>query len=231
MWKRRSDPTPGLKFQAEPVGSPLCTAEEVPVCAVGQHETRRIGRSECEADTMETGDEMTFWDLVKTDLQASTGFSSRLRAFSAFVFNPGFSTVFLHRLAVKLKAGPFRRLGIIVWRWNVSRSGCHIHLDSKLGPGLMLPHPVGIVIGAGAEIGANATIFQTVTVGKAGKSETYPVIGDDVTIYPNAVVIGPIRVGNRAVIGAASVVVKDVPDDAIVAGNPARVLRIAAGAQ
>lgn len=199
--------------------------------AVEQQKALDVGRLDCEAETMEIGNQMTFWDLVKTDLQASTGFSSRVRAFSAFIFNPGFSTVFLHRLAVKLKTGPFRRLGIVIWRWNVSRSGCHIHLDSKLGPGLMLPHPVGIVIGAGAEIGANATIFQTVTVGKTGKSETYPVIGDDVTIYPNAVIIGPIRVGNRAVIGAASVVVKDVPDDAIVAGNPARVLRIAADAQ
>lgn len=86
-------------------------------------------------------------------------------------------------------------------------------------------HTVGIVIGP-CVIGDNVTIYQNVTIGKRGigYGEVSPVIGDGVTIYAGAVVTGPIRIGNNAIIGANSVVLKDVPDGVVVAGVPAKVV-------
>lgn len=84
-------------------------------------------------------------------------------------------------------------------------------------------HPLGVVIGAGCSIGKNCTIFQNVTIGQ--KNNLYPTIGDNVTIYPGAVVIGNIKIGNNVVIGANSVVTKDVPDNTVVAGIPAKVIK------
>ena len=96
----------------------------------------------------------------------------------------------------------------------------------KIGPGLKLPHPYGLVIIYDAVIGARAQIFQDVTVGvnfgKALDGRRSPIIGDDVVICSGAKVLGPVTVGNKVIIGANSVVLKDVPNNTIVAGVPAK---------
>lgn len=89
------------------------------------------------------------------------------------------------------------------------------------------PHPIGIVIHPKVKIGKNCTIFQNVTIGQ-GKSIDgcdIPQIGSNVTIYANAVIIGGIKIGDNAVIGTGSVVLKDVPDNTVFAGNPAKHIR------
>jgi len=166
-----------------------------------------------------------FWDVARADLFANTGQTSLKQAFGAFLFKPGFAAIFLHRFARQFVRTWLDKFGVLIWAWNTNRSGCHFHLDSEIAPGLCLPHPVAIVIGTGVRVGPNATIYQSVTIGKLATSEEYPVIGRDVVIYPGAIIIGAINVGDRAVIGAGSIVIKDVPADAVVAGNPARILR------
>lgn len=89
---------------------------------------------------------------------------------------------------------------------------------------LKFPHPVGIVIGAGVVLGNEVTIYQNVTLGQVRGG--YPEICNGAILYANVVVCGPVRVGERAVVGAGSVVVSDVPDGAVVAGTPARILRM-----
>jgi len=161
------------------------------------------------------------------DLFAATGRHGWRAAVSAAIFEPGFATVLLHRWAAGLQRRGLRRSAKLLWRANVAMSSCHLHLDASIGPGLKLPHPTGVVIGAGARIGERVTIYQHVTVGRARREASFPAIGDDVVIFPNAVVVGGISVGARAVIGAGAVVIGDVPEGAVVAGNPARVVACA----
>lgn len=84
---------------------------------------------------------------------------------------------------------------------------------------------IGVVIHARAVVGENCMIGQGVTIG--GKSGWYevPVIGNNVEISAGARIIGPVRIGSNVIIGANAVVVKDVPDNCIVAGVPARIIR------
>ncbi|MDH6316374.1 serine O-acetyltransferase [Parabacteroides sp. PF5-5] len=90
----------------------------------------------------------------------------------------------------------------------------------------VLPHPVGIVIGKNVILAKNVRIYQNVTIGaKSINDLRYPVIGENVIISANAIVIGNIKIGDNSIIGAGAVVLKDVPSDSIVVGNPARIIR------
>ncbi|MFG1313804.1 serine O-acetyltransferase [Xanthobacter autotrophicus] len=170
---------------------------------------------------------MGFWQVVKADMKAAIGRDRLSRLPVVVLFNPSFAAVFLHRVAAHLYHTRLRRLGIAIWCWNVTRTSCHINLDSQIGPGLFLPHPAAVVIGSGVRIGANVTIYQSVTLGRVEASPIYPTVEDGAVLYTNAVLIGPITVGAGATIGAAAVVLKDVPPGGVVVGNPGRIIRIA----
>ncbi|MBU9848521.1 serine O-acetyltransferase, partial [Rahnella aceris] len=88
-----------------------------------------------------------------------------------------------------------------------------------------IPHPFGVVIGKGVTIGYDCRIYQGVTIGaKLEDGISYPVIGNNVTIYANSVIVGDIIIGNNVIIGASTLVIIDVPDNSVVVGNPARIL-------
>lgn len=97
-----------------------------------------------------------------------------------------------------------------------------IPLETQIGGGLSLPHPNGVVIHPAAVIGPNCLIFQQVTIGMAA-GDSVPVIGGHVDIGAGAKIIGPVHVGDHALIGANAVVTRDVPADCVARGNPARV--------
>jgi serine O-acetyltransferase len=106
--------------------------------------------------------------------------------------------------------------------WSVV-TGADIPLNCRIGGGLLIPHPNGIVIHPEAEIGANCLIFQQVTIGSRGKGGV-PVIEGHVDIGAGAKILGPARVGAHARIGANAVVTGDVPRGATAAGTPAAIL-------
>ena len=109
---------------------------------------------------------------------------------------------------------------------------CYLPNDKKLkNLNINFPHPIGIVIANNATLGKNCIIYQNVTIGaksyelaKMGK-KYFPTIGDNVTIYAGACVIGGIKIGNNVVIGANAVVTKDIPDNSVVVGNPAKIIK------
>ena len=95
------------------------------------------------------------------------------------------------------------------------------------GGAFVLNHPYSTIINA-KSIGRNFTVCQLTTIGngKHGRNDLVPIIGDNVSIGANATIIGDIRIGSNVVIGAGSVVVKDVPDNCVIAGNPARIIKV-----
>lgn len=103
------------------------------------------------------------------------------------------------------------------WFWSLVTQS-ELHLTTRIGGGLRLTHPTGIIIHPEAEIGPNCMIFHQVTL--AGKV----VLGGHVDVGAGAKLIGPLTVGDHAVIGANAVVTSDVPAGATVAGVPARVI-------
>lgn len=98
---------------------------------------------------------------------------------------------------------------------------------AEIGPGLRLPHPTGIVIGEGVRIGSRVTIYQQVTLGGQRSGDwaggRYPQVGDDVTLFSGARLLGAMTVGDRAIVGANAVVLRDVPEDHVAIGIPASV--------
>lgn len=109
--------------------------------------------------------------------------------------------------------------------------GVFLSSSARFPPSLSLKHPVGIVIGKGVTIGERVTIYQNVTIGGArsgdGGTGNYPVIGDDTVLFAGSVIIGNVKIGKGCIIGANSVVTKDVSDGCTVAGAPARVIKAA----
>ena len=103
--------------------------------------------------------------------------------------------------------------------WSVV-TGADIPLNARIGGGLLLPHPNGVVVHPHSRIGCNCLLFQQVTV--TGEVE----IGGHVDIGAGAKVIGPAVLGDHVQVGANAVVTKDVPEGAVVAGVPARVIAI-----
>jgi serine O-acetyltransferase len=105
-------------------------------------------------------------------------------------------------------------------------TGADIDLMARIGGGLVLPHPSGVVIHPGATIGVNCLIHQQVTIGtrndEPSEAWSVPAIEEHVKIYSGARILGPVRIGAYATIGANSVVLKDVPRNATVVGVPAR---------
>lgn len=104
--------------------------------------------------------------------------------------------------------------------------GVDIHPAAKMGRGIMLDHATGLVIGETAVVGDNVSILQSVTLGGTGKDEgdRHPKIGNGVLISAGAKILGNIRVGEGAKVGAGSVVLEEVPPHTTVAGVPAKIV-------
>lgn len=106
---------------------------------------------------------------------------------------------------------------------------CEIAPYAQIGYGFRLHHTTGIVIGCDCVLGNNCEVFQNVSLGENRRKRIegrhrMPQVGNNVTIYAGACLIGPIIIGNNVEIGANSVVTKDYPDDVIIAGIPASVI-------
>ena len=102
---------------------------------------------------------------------------------------------------------------------------CYSFEGCEIGGGWVLMHGFGVVLNGGAKIGRNCTMYHGVTIGVANDLEKMPVIGDNVFIGADAMILGGVRVGNNVKIGAGAIVVEDVPDNCTVVGSKAKIIQ------
>tara|TARA_R110002049_G_scaffold275301_1_gene453328 strand:+ start:9597 stop:10184 length:588 start_codon:yes stop_codon:yes gene_type:complete len=125
-----------------------------------------------------------------------------------------FRTIFYFRIKSPLK--------YILSIYCRKQSNFTIDISTKLGGGILTGHPYCTILNA-ESIGENFYVNHLVTVGEVNGKR--PKIGNNVSIYTGAIVIGDITIGDNAIIGAGSVVVKDIPENAVAVGNPAKIIK------
>lgn len=161
--------------------------------------------------------------LILSDLIRYGGGISWKAFFRAYFLIPGFRVSFWFRVASHYRRNP------IYWfilRHYHYKYGIELPRGTKVGEGLYIGYFGGIIISPGTVIGCNCNISQGVTIGILGRGENrgIPVIGDCVYIGAGAKIIGKINVGNNVAIAANAVVTKDIPDNAVVGGIPAKII-------
>ena len=140
-----------------------------------------------------------------------------------FLFFFRISSFFLRNKALRIIGLPVRALYAFLIQWVM---GIDIFDATRIGVGFNVYHGQGLVVNKKAVIGDFVTVRHNTTIGNARKNGGSPVIGNHVDIGANVVIIGEIKIGDNAVIAAGSVVIKDVPPNTIVAGNPAKVVKV-----
>ena len=160
-------------------------------------------------------------DDVKAVKERDPAATSSLEILTSY---SGLHALWMHRLAHRL----WRKGVPLLPRWisQLSRlvTQIEIHPGAQIGRGLFIDHGSGVVIGETTEIGNDVTLYQGVTLGGTGKEtgKRHPTLGDNVVVGAGAKLLGAIKVGDDAKIGAGSVVVQDVPRRSTVVGNPGR---------
>ena len=139
----------------------------------------------------------------------------------------GLHAIWMHRVSHALYLRGWVLLPRLISNLCRFLTGIEIHPGATIGEGLFIDHGTGIVIGETAELGKNVTLYQGVTLGGTGKDvgKRHPTIGDNVVIGAGAKVLGPFTVGSGSKIGALAVVLKAVPPNCTVVGNPGRIVR------
>ncbi|KAK9091881.1 hypothetical protein Syun_026792 [Stephania yunnanensis] len=131
-----------------------------------------------------------------------------------------------HRVAHKLWSQERRVLALLIQNRVSEVFAVDIHPGARLGSGILLDHATGVVIGETAVIGNNVSILHGVTLGGTGKDsgDRHPKIGDGVLIGASTHILGNVRIGEGAKIGAGSLVLREVPARTTAVGNPARLI-------
>lgn len=154
------------------------------------------------------------------------------RAIVPFLYFKGYHAIQTHRFAHALWINGRKDFALYLQSRSSQVFQVDINPAARIGKGIMLDHATGFVVGETAVIGDDCSILQGVTLGGTGKADQdrHPKIGNGVLIGAHAVVLGNIKVGDCARIGAGSVVVKEVPPRVTVAGVPARIIGAAGDA-
>jgi len=150
---------------------------------------------------------------------------------SVILTYPGVKAVFFHRIANFFSVAKFELIARMISQLSRFLTGIEIHPKAKIGKNLFIDHGMGVVIGETSEIGDNVTIYHMATLGGISPSiksdeqrniKRHPTLMDNVVIGSGAQVLGPVIVGKNAKIGANAVVTKDVPENAVMVGIPAK---------
>ena len=150
---------------------------------------------------------------------------------SVILTYPGVKAVFMHKIANFFAIAKFDLIARIISQFSRFMTGIEIHPKAKIGKNLFIDHGMGVVIGETSDIGDNVTIYHMATLGGISPSinsndqrevKRHPTLQDNVVVGSGAQVLGPITVGKNAKIGANAVVTKDVPENGVMVGIPAK---------
>ena len=167
-------------------------------------------------------------DFLQSIIDRDPAAKSKL---SVILTYPGVKAVFFHQIANFFSVAKFDLIARMISQFSRFLTGIEIHPKAKIGKNLFIDHGMGVVIGETSEIGDNVTIYHMVTLGGISPSidsnnqrdiKRHPTLKDNVVVGSGAQVLGPVVLGNNAKIGANAVVTKDVPENAVMVGIPAK---------
>jgi len=167
-------------------------------------------------------------DFLQSIIDRDPAAKSKL---SVILTYPGVKAVFFHQIANFFCVAKFDLIARMISQFSRFLTGIEIHPKAKIGKNLFIDHGMGVVIGETSEIGDNVTIYHMVTLGGISPSvdsdnqrdvKRHPTLKDNVVVGSGAQVLGPVVVGKNAKIGANAVVTKDVPENAVMVGIPAK---------
>ncbi|MDB4069720.1 serine acetyltransferase [Candidatus Pelagibacter sp.] len=167
-------------------------------------------------------------DFLQSIIDRDPAAKSKL---SLILTYPGVKAVFFHKIANFFHLAKFHLVARIISQLSRFLTGIEIHPGAKIGKNLFIDHGMGVVIGETSEIGNNVTIYHMATLGGIAPSinsnnqrqvKRHPTLSDCVVVGSGAQILGPVKIGTHAKIGANAVVTKDVPENAVMVGIPAK---------
>ena len=167
-------------------------------------------------------------DFLQSIIDRDPAAKSKL---SLILTYPGVKAVFFHRIANFFSTAKFHLIARIISQFSRFLTGIEIHPRAKIGKNLFIDHGMGVVIGETSDIADNVTIYHMVTLGGISPSinsndqreiKRHPTLHDNVVVGSGAQILGPVVVGKNARIGANAVVTKNVPENAVMVGIPAK---------
>jgi serine O-acetyltransferase len=167
-------------------------------------------------------------DFLQSIIDRDPAAKSKL---SLILTYPGVKAVFFHRIANFFHLAKFHLVARIISQLSRFLTGIEIHPGAKIGKNLFIDHGMGVVIGETSEIGNNVTIYHMATLGGISPSinsndqrqvKRHPTLNDCVVVGSGAQILGPVMIGANAKIGANAVVTKDVLENAVMVGIPAK---------
>jgi serine O-acetyltransferase len=164
------------------------------------------------------------WATLKADIALARTRRTDHDLLLPYLF-PNLFAVTAYRLARWFGTRGLAPLARLLQILNVTLTGAEIDWRAEIGPGLFLEHPHGVTIGDGVVVGDNTVLGLGVLLGATFHDPDrtgFPVIGNGVEIWAKASVLGPVHVGDGAVVGAHALVVRDVPPGAVARGVPAK---------
>lgn len=142
---------------------------------------------------------------------------------------PGLVFAFLMRIQLALETNDNPRIARILHLLNLQITGAEVGHNCRIAPGVVVKHPLGLVLGGGSVIGENCTFLRNVTLGErhpdreVDSAHAYPTLGDNCMVGTGATILGPVIIGDNVKVGAHSLVLRDTPSGVTVVGAPARV--------
>ncbi|MBT0773842.1 serine O-acetyltransferase [Kineosporia sp. J2-2] len=166
---------------------------------------------------------MSWLSILREDLSAAKHRDPAANSSIELILGyPGLQAIWSHRITHRMWLRGWRVSARLISLWTRMVTGVEIHPGATIGRRFFIDHATGVVIGETAEIGDDVMLYQDVTLG--GRSlepvKRHPTLLDGVVVGAGARVLGPITIGRNAQVGANAVVVRDVPDGAVVVGVP-----------